>query len=90
MSINNFLKNQKNLELLLHSRGGPTHIKHFSGNDSSRGKNIRESEFDIFEANKRFLDSGKASVLKQKLYFYAEMPRTFVSKSANLTSKIRF
>jgi hypothetical protein len=41
--------------------------KIFSENDPSRGKNMWEIQFDIFEAKKRFPDSGKVCVLKRKV-----------------------
>ena len=51
---------------------GATHVKtfskKFSGNAPSRGKNMGESEFDIFEAKKFLHDSEKAyCVLKRKV-----------------------
>jgi hypothetical protein len=43
--------------------GGDTHVKkfskNFSGNDPSRGKNMRQSEFDIFKAKNAFLVQGR-------------------------------
>jgi hypothetical protein len=38
-------------------------------------KTCGESEFDIFEAKKRFPDSGKACVLKQKVVKNAILPK---------------
>jgi hypothetical protein len=55
-------------------RGGHPHEKffenfflEFSRNDTSRGKKCGQSEFDNFEAKKRFPDSGKIYVLKRKV-----------------------
>jgi hypothetical protein len=48
-------------------KGGHPREKIFSGNHLSRGKTCGESEFDIFEAKKRFPDSRKACVLKRKV-----------------------
>jgi hypothetical protein len=38
-------------------------------------KTCRESEFDIFEAKKRFADSGKICVLKQKVAKMRFLPK---------------
>jgi hypothetical protein len=72
-----FLANQK--WELLHNKG--RHLrekfsKFFSGNDPSRGKACGESELDIFEAKKRFPDSGKACyVLKRKVTKMRFLPK---------------
>ena len=57
---------------LLHNRGA-THVKKFSKfflEITLLGVKIcRDFEFDIFEAKKRFPDSGKTCVLKRKIAF---------------------
>jgi hypothetical protein len=53
---------------LLHNRRGATHVKKFLLETTPLVvKTCGESEFDIFEAKKRFSDSGKAWVLKRKV-----------------------